>query len=64
MKQPEKAKTSRRGALKALGLGAAGAAGAAALASKPAEALDAPVKQGGGYRETDHVKMYYELARS
>lgn len=63
MTQPEKTGTSRRAALKALGLGA-GAAGAAALVSEPAEALDAPAAQGAGYRETEHVKTYYELARS
>lgn len=37
--------------------GAAIAAGGKAQAASPAEA------KGHGYRETDHVKRYYELAR-
>jgi len=56
-------KSSRRDALKVLGLGV-GAAGAVALASAPAKALDTSAKQvGAGYKETDHVKTYYDLAR-
>lgn len=55
--------TSRRDALKAIGLGV-GVAGAAAVASTPAKALDTGAeKKGAGYRETDHVKTYYDLAR-
>jgi anaerobic selenocysteine-containing dehydrogenase len=55
--------TSRRDALKVIGLGA-GAAGAAAVASGPAKALDTgATAKGAGYRETDHVATYYELAR-
>ena len=63
MKDTTKKSSSRRDALKVLGLGV-GVAGAAALASTPAKALDPSAKKGGaGYQETDHVKTYYDLAR-
>ena len=55
----------RRDFLKKAGLGA-GAAGVAAAALTSTEAAEAAVKKGSrsaGYRETDHVKKYYELAR-
>ena len=47
-----------------LGAGAAGAV-AVALSRTPAKAAVAGGKASGGkgYRETDHVKKYYELAR-
>ena len=47
-----------------LGAGAAGVA-AVALSKTPAKAAVAGGKATGGkgYRETDHVKKYYELAR-
>lgn len=53
---------SRRDFLKKAAV-AVGAAGAAAAAG-PAKA-ETPVtrEQDGGYRETDHVRKYYELAR-
>jgi hypothetical protein len=42
-----------------------GAAGVAAVAlkgeAKAAETVDAP--EGSGYRETDHVKKFYQLSR-
>ena len=54
--------TSRRDLLKLAGL-AAGVAGVAA-ASGPAKAAPSAARAGdGGYRETDHVRKYYELAR-
>lgn len=59
---------SRRGLLKAAGLGA-GVAGAAAvgLASGHAGADQASPKKSNrdvaGYRETEHVKSYYAMAR-
>lgn len=57
----EKAITDRRGFLK---LAAAGVAvsGAAVAAGSPATATEAK-KSTGLYRETDHVKRYYELAK-
>lgn len=55
--------TSRRELLKFVGL-AAGVAGATAAAGTAAKA-SVPVEraQDGGYRETEHVRKYYELAR-
>jgi hypothetical protein len=57
---------ARREFLKTAGLttGAVGAA-AVALTSPTAKAADTnPAKRGkAGYRETEHVRRYYELAR-
>ncbi len=56
---------SRRSFMQLAGLGA-GAAGVAAtgLAARPAPAKAAPEsKTAVGYRETEHVKTYYALAR-
>ena len=53
---------SRRDFLKkaAVAVGATGAA----VAAGPARAEKAsPRAEDGGYRETDHVRKYYELAR-
>jgi len=53
----------RREFLKLIGLG--GLAGAASVvAVKPADATaTAKTATGQGYRETEHVKTYYKLAR-
>ncbi|EWY41371.1 formate dehydrogenase [Skermanella stibiiresistens SB22] len=54
----------RRRFLRVMGAGAAGAAAAPLLVSGPAEAAETPdqrVKQR--YRETDHVKKYYQTNR-
>lgn len=59
---------SRRGLLKAAGLGA-GAAGAAAVGLAPSlgqaerPAPDIAGRAAAGYRETEHVKSYYAMAR-
>jgi hypothetical protein len=57
---------SRRSFMQVAGLGAA-AAGAAALAagggSREAEAAESPAANGSGYRETDHIRAYYEFSR-
>lgn len=46
------------------GLSFAGlAAGSVALPSAPAEPADVN-PQGASYRETDHIRKYYDLARS
>jgi hypothetical protein len=66
MKKKEAAEMSRRDFFRGAGLGA-GALGAAAVgisasrvqAAAPAEGAT----KGAGYRETDHVKKYYETAR-
>ena len=54
----------RRDFLKAAGVtgGAAGLA-AVALASKSATAAVPEGRKSAGYRETEHVKKYYETAR-
>ena len=52
----------RRDFLKAAGV-AGGAAGLAALASKSAQAAVPDSGKSSGYRETEHVKKYYESAR-
>jgi len=59
---PEKTTAKRRDFLRALGLGSV--AGAATLVTPtPAEA-ETPVPEERGYRETEHVRKYYETARS
>ncbi len=45
-----------------LGVGVAGAA-AAGLSTSKVEAAEPGASKGAGYRETAHVKKYYELAR-
>ena len=63
--EKKKAGVERRDFLRVMGTGAAGAAAALSLlAAGPAEAVetaDQRVKQR--YRETDHVKKYYETNR-
>lgn len=64
MSKTEKSeKLDRRDFLRGAGL--AGAAGAAtvALSGKKAEAAMTEERQGGDYRETEHVMKYYELSR-
>ncbi len=60
--QPGQPKAKRRDFLKLLGMG--GAAGAAALTggAAPSEAA-ASAKPEKGYRETAHVRKFYETAK-
>ena len=53
--------TDRRDFLKLAGLGSI-AGGAAMVAGKDEAAADSQ-RAGRGYRETDHVKTYYQLAK-
>jgi len=54
---------TRREFFKTAGLGAAaGVAAGLGAEPAPAQAADA-VPQSQGYRETDHVKRYYELSK-
>ena len=53
----------RRGFFKAVGIGAVAGAAALATAPREAEANTAPGVSGGGYRETELVKKYYDLAK-
>ena len=61
--QADRLMAKRRAFLKLLGMG--GAAGAAALAAgsaAPSEAA-APAQPETGYRETAHVRKFYETAK-
>lgn len=55
---------ARRDFLKVAGvtIGAAGIA-AAAVTGAPAKSVAETKREGSGYRETEHVRKYYELAR-
>ncbi len=52
----------RRNFLKMAGLGAV-SGGAAVATSGAVQAAELEEKNGSGYRETGHVKTYYDLAR-
>lgn len=58
----EKTTTSRRSFLKWAGIGAVGTA-AGASAARAAEQAETDRDGSARYRETDHVKKVYELAR-
>ena len=63
MKQNKKeAVADRRSFLKLAGAGVAAGGAALVTGEKPAEAATAETKQQL-YRETDHIRRYYELAR-
>ena len=65
MSEKKKVSVGRRDFFKKAGLGV-GAAGVAAvsLSAKQGKAEETAVKPGGaGYRETAHVKKYFQLAR-
>jgi hypothetical protein len=63
-KDREPKSTRRRDFLKFAGLGTvAGAAAATAGAPEPAAAAEATEGKRLGYRETEHVKKFYRLAR-
>jgi hypothetical protein len=53
----------RRDFLKLAGLAAVTGGGLLAGGTKPAEAAVEPETPSHGYRETEHVKAYYKLAR-
>ncbi len=57
------AKESRRDFLKFAGVGTVAAGASLAVGAEPAKAEDVPATGRAGYRETAHVKKYYELAR-
>ena len=61
-KQEEMNVEDRRDFLKKAALSVA-AAGTAAVASKTASAGETVEVTGAGYRETDHVKAFYNSAR-
>lgn len=53
----------RRSVLKLLGIGAAGSGAALATGATVAVAAQPDDKTGSHYRETEHVKTYYRLAK-
>jgi hypothetical protein len=57
----ERAATKRRDFLRLVGLG--GVAGAATLATGASEPAAAAAPADEGYRETAHVKKFYETAK-
>ncbi len=60
----KEAAVGRRDFFKKAGAGAVGAAAVGLTAGKAgAAAPDRGTPEGAGYRETAHVKKYYELAR-
>ena len=64
MKKTEKKSLQRREFLKtATMVGVASGVAAVSLKAKPARAAKVGSAGNSGYRETDHVKKYYELAR-
>jgi len=65
MKSKPHASGNRRDFLKnaTLGVGAAAVAGKALSTDKAAAKSTAAPRPGSSYRETEHVKRYYELAR-
>ena len=64
MKKTENKALQRREFLKtATMVGVASGVAAVSLKGKPAKAAKLSSDGHAGYRETDHVKKYYELAR-
>ncbi len=53
----------RRDFLRLAGLGTVAAASAAVVGGERAEAATAAVPRRGGYRESEQVRTYYQLAR-
>jgi hypothetical protein len=62
-KDQETMAAKRRDFLRLAGLGSVSAVAGAAAGAVPAEAKEEPGAQAAGYRETVHVKKFYELAR-
>ena len=57
-----KQRANRRDFLKLASLGTV-TGGAALVAGTSAKADETEIEKGSGYRETEHVKTYYNLAR-
>ncbi len=60
---PERDRTDRRTFLKLATFGLAGGAVALAGETDAAQAASAPEGEEALYRESDHVRRYYEVAR-
>ncbi len=59
----ESQKVGRRDMLRLAGLGGVAGAAAVAGAAGRSEAAQVVENKGSGYRETEHVRTYYELAK-
>lgn len=59
----ETAVEGRRGFLRMMGFGAVSAGAAAVAGATSVEAAEKAAIEKGDYRETEHVKTYYQLAR-
>ncbi len=59
----ESQKVGRRDVLRLAGLGGVAGAAAVAGAAGKSEAAQEVESKGSGYRETEHVRTYYELAK-
>jgi len=59
----QKAKADRRSFLKLAGWGALSGGAVLALDKSQAEASETSVKSTGSYRETEHIRTYYESAK-
>lgn len=62
-KSDDRKVADRRNFLKLAGLGTVVGGAALVTGKSPVEAADAAADSKTGYRETDHVKTTYELAR-
>ncbi len=64
MSEKKEAKNlDRRDFFRKAGLGAGAVGAALAMSGKSAKAAEAGEQSGAGYRESEHVKKYYELSR-
>ena len=61
--RPERNKAKRRDFLKLVGLGSLAGAATAVSGGKASEAQAETKPEGAGYRETPHVKKYYDTAK-
>ena len=61
--RPERNKAKRRDFLKLVGLGSLAGPATAVTSGKAPEAQAEEAPQGTGYRETAHVKKYYDTAK-
>jgi len=61
--RPERNKAKRRDFLKLVGLGSLAGAATAVTGGKAPGAKAEEKPQGAGYRETPHVRKYYDTAK-
>lgn len=62
-KGSDRSSVPRRDFLRLAGLGSVAGAAAAVSTAEQAEAAPTDTGKSAGYRETPHVKRYYELAK-